>query len=114
MRREFSTKTKAAAWERSQGLCEHVSNGIRCGLPLHHGKYTYDHILPDWLGGEPTLENCQVLGRCCCDKPKTAADQGRIAKTKRQRNAHAGIRKPRSILGWRRFDGTIVRATRER
>lgn len=107
MRQEFSAKTKDQAFERSGGFCE------GCGLPLQPGRITYDHRIPDWMGGEPTLENCQVLG-WCCDKPKTAKDQGDIAKVKRIRRRDNGIRRPRTITRWRNFRGEPVIAPRER
>lgn len=95
MRQEFSAKTKDQAYERSGGLCEgELESGMRCGLPLQAGRITYDHRIPDWMGGEPTLENCQVLG-WCCDKPKTAKDHGDIAKTKRVRRRDRGITSPK-------------------
>jgi hypothetical protein len=36
------------------------------------------------------------------------------AKNDRVRKKHLGIKRPRSIRSWRRFDGTIVHAERER
>lgn len=109
-RREFPAKVKAAAFERANGKCE------GCGNKLFPGKFRYDHDLPDWLGGEPTLENCRV--KCTgCDAPKTAADQTRIAKTKRQHLKHIGAAKPssRPMPGSRAsglskgFNGKVVR-----
>ena len=92
MRREFSRKTRAQAFERSKGCCE------VCGARLMPGKFRYDHILPDALGGEPTLENCKV--QCVsCDTPKTAADVTRISKADRQRDRHTGAM-PRSPRGF--------------
>lgn len=83
MRREFSRKTRAQAFERSKGCCE------VCGTRLVPGKFRYDHILPDVLGGEPTLANCKV--QCvACDAPKTADDIRRVRKADRQRDKHTG------------------------
>lgn len=83
MRREFSRKTKAQAFTRSKGCCE------VCGVRLSVGKFRYDHILPDALGGDPTLENCKV--QCSsCDAPKTADDIRRIRKADRARDKHTG------------------------
>lgn len=83
-RKEFPTDVREAAWERCNGHCE------ECTAPLRPGKFRYDHTLPDWLGGEPTLENCQVL---CdnCDGVKTyQRDIPQIYKTKRQHRKHIG------------------------
>lgn len=109
-RREFSGKVKEAAYERAAGCCE-VS---WCKAPLHAGKFRYDHIIPDALGGEPTLVNCQVI--CVpCHKAKTEKhDVPAIAKSKRIIRRRKGIRKPRTITRWRKFNGTEVHASRER
>lgn len=109
MRREFSKKTKLAAFQRCNGICE----AKNCGVKLTPGKYTYDHRVPDQLGGEPTLENCQVICSAC-DKAKTRQDAGDIAKARRRNYQHIGIKKPRTITRWRRFDGSAVFASRER
>ena len=47
MRTEFSAKTKAQAFERANGYCEKG-----CGAKLSIGKFRYDHIITDWIGGE--------------------------------------------------------------
>jgi 5-methylcytosine-specific restriction protein A len=79
-RQEFPAKVKDQAFARSKGLCEKRG----CGLPLQVGKFTYDHILPDALGGKPVLANCQVICRAC-DKIKTGEqDIPRIRKADRQ------------------------------
>jgi len=87
MRREFSARIKVAAYERSQGRCE------ACALPLQVGRINYDHVIPDALGGEPVLENCEVLCRACHDDKTHRGDVPRIAKMKRQKSAHLGARK---------------------
>lgn len=108
MRQEFPAKVKQAAFDRAKGQCE------RCTARLYPGKYRYNHRIPDALGGDPTLENCELL--ClACDTPQTyGKDIPAIAKSKRVRRKHAGIKKPRSIRAWRRFNGDKVYASRER
>lgn len=108
MRREFSKQVKRDAFMRANGCCE------GCGARLTVAKFAYDHRIPDGLGGEPTFENCQVL--CLpCHKIKTRKkDVPAIAKTKRIQDRAIGIRKPRSIRAWRKFDGSPVFASRER
>lgn len=108
MRTEFTTKTKTLAFERSKGNCE------KCGNKLFTGKFRYDHIIPDWMGGDNSLENCCV--QCIdCDKPKTANDQKNIGKTRRIRNKHIGIKKKsrfscsRDSKFKKKIDGTVVR-----
>jgi 5-methylcytosine-specific restriction protein A len=115
MRREFSKQVRRDAFARANGKCEGwLPNGTLCEAKLTIGKYHYDHVIPDAHGGEPTLENCAVI--CLpCHKFKTAKkDVPAIAKTKRIQDRHKGIKKPRTIRSWRRFDGTIVHADRER
>ena len=107
MRREFSAKTKLAAWQRCAGFCE------GCTAKLFPGNTEYDHINPDGLTGTNDVENCAVLCRTC-HRSKTRLDIGRIAKAKRQERRHAGIRKPRTIRAWRKFNRQPVYAPRER
>lgn len=88
MRTEFSAKTKAAAALRANGHCE------ECTRRLGTGDFHYDHVIPDALGGEPTLENCAVLCRSCHSVKTTKADVPRIAKANRNFRKARGIRKP--------------------
>lgn len=68
MRREFPKKVQREARLRANSKCE----GVGCGCTLTIGKFAYDHRIPDWMGGEPVLSNCQVL--CApCHKEKTRA-----------------------------------------
>ena len=102
-RNEFPAKIKAAAAIRAAGHCE------ECTRRLATGDYHYDHIIPDALGGEATLDNCQVLCRSCHGGKTSKEDRPRIAKAERNfRKAH-GIKKPSQFRGWRRFDGTVVK-----
>lgn len=88
-RTEFTAATKRQAWERSGGRCQHAD----CGKKLFPGDIFYDHIIPDALGGDNTLSNCQVLCRAHHDPKTRKEDVPRIAKMKRQRDKHHGIRK---------------------
>lgn len=93
-RKEFNTATKAAAMKRCMkpdGLpkCE------KCGVMLKGGRFAFDHVNPDGLTGEPTLENCMVL--CSqfagsCHDVKTRKDTHWIAKAKRREAKHLGIK----------------------
>lgn len=87
MRREFSKQVRREARQRANGHCE----GAGCGCVLTVGKFDYDHIIPDWMGGEPILTNCQIL---CdpCHKEKTRQDAADRAKAQRREDAHHGIR----------------------
>ncbi len=93
-RREFSKAVMREAFARAKGNCE------RCTAFLYVGKYQFDHIIADSIGGEPTLDNCAVLCSACHDEKTRTLDTPRAAKTKRQHLAHIGA-KPRS-----RFPGS--------
>lgn len=109
-RREFSRKIRAAAILRAGGRCE------ACMAKLKVREGEVDHILPDALGGEPTLENAQVLCSVC-HKAKTADDVRRVRKADRQRDKHTGAFKAssRPIPGSKasgirkRMDGSVER-----
>ena len=107
-RREFSARTKRAAWERANGMCEGWW-GFRCNAPLDLGNFHYDHIDPDYFSKDNELENCQVLCHAC-HKAKTAKDVKAIAKSKRIQDKRKKVRTKRGFKGWRRFDGTPVHA----
>lgn len=95
MRREFTKSVKRDAAARCGGRCE------ACGKRLRFGDYHYDHDLPDFLGGEPTLENCRVL--CIdCHKAKTReVDTPRIVKSRGQRDMALNIRPAPRLTGAR-------------
>jgi 5-methylcytosine-specific restriction enzyme A len=93
-RQEFKRSVKVEAVKRT------TRNGVTycegCGLPAR--RWHYDHIIPDGLGGKPTVENCKLL--CLpCHATKTAQDVADIAKAKRREAAHIGIRKEPTLNG---------------
>ena len=88
-RQEFHRSVKVAAIKRAtingEVYCE------SCGC-MTKGKFEIDHIRPDGLLGEPTIQNARIL--CApCHKEKTKSDVGAIAKAKRLEAAHLGVRK---------------------
>lgn len=100
-RTEFSSKVRDQAYERSKGKCENKA----CGLPLQVGRFHYDHILPDALGGKPTIANCQVICESCHVAKTAKEDVPRIRKADRQRKAHIGAETaPRAKIANRGFD----------
>lgn len=108
MRQEFSAKVKMQAALRAAGQCE------ECTRRLSVGDFHFDHIIPDAMGGEPTLGNCAVLCRSCHKLKTTADDVPAIAKAKRRERRDKGIRKQssfpcaRSSRWKKKIDGTVV------
>lgn len=109
-RREFTTKIKVAAFKRAEGFCE------ACGAFLQGGRVEYDHRIPDALGGDPTLENCEVLCKNCHGAKTAKKDVPQIAKAKRVEAQHIGAKTTRNPLPGskaskfkKRIDGTVVR-----
>ena len=72
-----------------------------------------DHRMPLILGGAHAEKNLRVICKWC-HGAKTRTEQARKAKADRVGKRHAGIKKPRSIRGWRKFNGERVFAPRER
>lgn len=91
MRQNFSKSIKRQAHARAEGKCE------GCGLRLKRGEGHVDHVIADGLGGEPTLENAQVLCRPCHDEKTRKRDMPAIAKTKRIQDRELGIRKASTL-----------------
>lgn len=104
-RREFPSKVKVAAALRAGGRCE------KCTARTGPGNIEYDHRIPDGIGGEPTLENCEVLCRACHGAKTAGEDIPRIAKTKRQRAGHinAKVKRPWHPTLRRKMSGEVVR-----
>jgi 5-methylcytosine-specific restriction protein A len=96
VRREFPRKVKSAALKRAAGKCD------KCSAALKPREGDVDHILPDILGGEPTLANAQVLCRVC-HAEKTADDVRRTRKADRARDKSTGAVRPAGKLANRGF-----------
>lgn len=95
MRTEFTKRTMRDALERAESLCEGLlPTGERCNGALTIGKYHFDHIIPDALGGDNSLTNCAVLCLACHGSKTQKIDIPMIAKAKRGSDKHRGIRKP--------------------
>ncbi len=73
----------------------------------------YDHIIALVNGGQNSEFNLQLL--CVpCHKDKTKSDVAEKSKVNRVKAKHIGLKKPRTMTRWRKFDGSIVEAKRER
>ena len=96
MRKEFPRKVKAAAHLRAAGKCE------ACGAKLKTGEGEVDHKKEAGDGGEPILENAQVLCRVCHGE-KTAAYVKRRRKAERVRDKASGALTSKSKIASRGF-----------
>lgn len=73
----------------------------------------YDHVQALINGGSHREGNLQLL--CVpCHAIKTKEDVAEKSNVYRKRLKAQGQKKPRTIRSWRRFDGTIVHAERNR
>jgi 5-methylcytosine-specific restriction enzyme A len=119
-RREFPVTVRRAAVKRSGMKCEATGTDYglapdqRCGGELGSG-FDYDHIIADSIGGEPSLDNCAVVCKRCHGVKTRTVDTPRAAKTKRQADLAAGIRKPSTLKRPKgvRFDWSLGRYVKE-
>lgn len=86
-----------------------------CGIELRSGNIMYEHIIPDGLSGEPTLENCRVQCRSC-GRDKDKVDNPLMAKADRMLKKSYGLkRKSRPFPGARnsglkkKMDGSVIK-----
>lgn len=86
----------------------------KCTRSLKHVAWDCDHIVALTNGGENREANLQPLCASPCHSDKTKADRRQKAKTDHVRRSLYGIKKPRTITRWRRFNGDIVQASRGR
>lgn len=100
-RKEFSKSVKVAVIKRA------TKDGIvfceECGALAK--KWEIDHITPDGLLGEPTLENAKLLCQICHSE-KTKKDVKNIAQAKRREAKHLGVRKKPTLMsrGFTKFE----------
>ncbi len=114
-RNEFTNETKRLAYKRASGdegvaRCEsdlvEILRDIGCSRILREGDINYDHVSPDAISGDNSLENCAVLCRSC-HAIKTTSDRKDIASTYRKRDRSQGIRPSPSLPGSRKDDFKI-------
>lgn len=81
-RREFPAMVRRAAFRR---CCrDGVPHCETCGAVLSRRTgIIYEHVQPDGLGGEPTLENCKVHCKNCADVKTRTEDNPRMVKADR-------------------------------
>lgn len=101
-------RVRLRVFSRHGGICHLSGQRIRPG-----DAWDIDHVVALINGGQHRESNFAPALR---DKhrAKTAEDVAQKAKNDRVRKRHLGVKKPRSITRWRRFDGTVVNAERDR
>jgi len=102
-RTEFPQSVRKAAFRR---CCK---NGIPhceapdCGQQIRAGHLRYEHLQPDGLSGEPTLNNCGVWCDVCSRK-KDRVDNPRMAKADAVLKSTYGLKPSRKKIPGRGFD----------
>lgn len=112
-RKPLSPRDRLAMWERHKGIC------VTCKMKIDgvREKWIDEHVIPLGLGGSNDLSN-RGPAHLACAKVKTQNDVKAIAKSKRVKQRHLGIKKQSSFQTAKtgkykqRMDGTLVwRAT---
>lgn len=120
MRLNFTSATKREAFRRSCGICEcHMIPWLKrpfgCGVKLVEGAINYEHINPDQIRPDKSLDNCAVLTRTCWKEKTASYDLPVIAKSNRVQDNARGIRSAstfacsRSSPFRKKLNGEIVR-----
>lgn len=102
-------RVRTRIWERFGKAC------AKCTREIGEGKLPWDcdHITALALGGGNREANLRPLCKEC-HKTKTKVDVRIKAVYYAKRKKRAGVKKPRSITRWRKFNGEIVYASRQR
>lgn len=101
-------RVRVRVFDKYHGRCYLTGQIIRPG-----DKWEVEHVKALCNGGEHRESN---LAPALVEhhKIKTKADRREKKKVDARRKRHLGIKRPRSIRSWRKFDGTPVYAGRER
>jgi len=89
-------------FERAQGICP------KCTRKLHPDHWDCDHIIAIINGGENRESNLQPLCNTPCHSKKTKDDVRIKSRSASIRKNRTGLRKPRTITRWRKFNGDVV------
>lgn len=98
-RLEFTAQTKRDAFDRSGGVCEcyripWLKRPDGCGVKLVDGAIYYEHVNPDNIRHDNSLDNCAVLTRTCWREKTDRYDRKVIAKSNHVRDGARGIKQP--------------------
>lgn len=105
---QIPPRVRLRVFEAAGGICHLTGRKIMPG-----DQWDCDHVVALINGGEHRESNLRPALRAA-HRIKTAEDVKQKAKSARIRARHAGIKKPRRIRQWRRFNGDPVFAPRER
>lgn len=101
-------RVKVRVFERCNGHC------CECRVRIVGSiSPEFDHVTAIANGGRNAESNIQLLCKPC-HAAKTKGDVAEKSFLYRKRLRAIGIKKPRTIRAWRKFDGTPVYASRER
>ncbi len=101
-------RVKVRVFERCNGHC------CDCGVRIVGSiRPEFDHVTAIANGGRNAESNLQLLCKPC-HAEKTKGDVAEKKLLYRKKLRAIGIKKPRTIRSWRRFDGSPVYASRER
>ena len=88
-RREFPAKVRTAVIKRATrndvAYCENCSAMAK--------RFQIDHVRPDGLLGDPTIENAMLICEACY-REKNPKDASAIAQAKRREAKHVGADRP--------------------
>ncbi len=86
-----------------------------CTRPLRHKRWDCDHKVAIINDGQNRESNLQPVCEEPCHSAKTRKDVAEKSRTYSISSRHIGAkRKLRSITVWRKFNGALVRAPRQR
>jgi 5-methylcytosine-specific restriction protein A len=95
-------------FNRHNGICHISGRKITAA-----DTWELEHIIALCNGGEHRESN-MAPALTAPHKAKTKYDRAVKSKNDRVQERHLGIKKPRTMTRWRRFDGSIREAGRER
>ena len=93
-RQEFPQKVRKAAFARccKNGSKSGVPQCETCGIEVgRRNGLIYEHVQPDGLQGEPTLENCKIHCFNCADTKTHTEDNPRMSKADRVTKKEYGL-----------------------
>lgn len=101
-------RVRLRVFERYNGVC------YLSGVKIQPGdKWELEHIVALCNGGE-NRESNMAPAMTAPHKAKTKLDLATKSKNDRVRKKHIGLKKPRTIRAWRKFNGSVVFAERIR